>query len=522
MKFKYLGFPIIVTLIVALSAVSCSDVWDEHYNSEPLNKSNLNLYQYISADTTLSKFTRMLQITHYDSLLSQSQSYTVWAPTNASLAGVDLKDSVAVSNIVGNHITRFSYSTSILGSMSKILRMFDKKLLPFEKTATGFAFAGKTIIKPDLATKNGIVHIVGEYAPYTYSFWEYINNTPGLDSLKTYLNSMTVKTYDLTASFQDGVFVDSVFKSTNIILDKIAALNTEDSIYTAILPTNAAWSEAYARIAPYFKSTVAEGGAISQMKNARLTLVKDLFYRGKLINSYTALDTLKTTLGNKLADPTRLFIGAQKAELSNGFAYSTDKINIQPTESWFPEIRVEAEWASFAAGDLVNYTQYPMSSIGTGYAISGGYFMKAESQTNSSISKLYANFQIPRTLSAKYNIYCVFAPISILSPNDARSNKIRFYLSYVDATGKQITNAAIDANNLVTTPTKTAATFTTTPLVVQKMLVAKGVVFPFCNLLTTSKSTVMLKVENAATVGEAATFSRNLLIDCIILEPVLQ
>ncbi|MDD4970585.1 MAG: fasciclin domain-containing protein [Paludibacter sp.] len=522
MKFKKLSFPFIVTLIIALSAISCSDVWDEHYNSGPLNKSSLNLYQYISQDTSLTKFAEMLRVTGYDSILSQSQSFTVWAPTNKSLKMVNITDTALVNNIVKNHITRFSYSTSILVNAGKTLRMFDNKLLKFEKSGAGFTFGGKAIILSDQAMKNGIVHIIGEYAPYTLNFWEYIGQTPDLDSLSVYLKSLNIKTYDLEASFQDGVFVDSVKKTTNIVLDNLAALKTEDSIYTAILPNNTAWKEAYDRISPFFKSTIAEGGATKQMKTAKLVLVKDLFFRGRLANSFSMLDTLKSTNGIKLADPGRLFSGAQRSELSNGYGYVTNKINIEAKESWLSEIRVEAESAAFDASDLVNYTQNNMTALGTGYSVSRGRYLKAESKTQSSLSKLYVNFQIPFTLAAKYNIYCVFVPTSISNANDARTNKVKFYLSYVDATGKQITNAAIDATNTVTTPTKTPAIFTTTPFQVQKMLVANNVVFPFCNLINLPRATVALKIENAAGVSgpDLVSFNRNLLIDCIILEPV--
>jgi hypothetical protein len=370
--------------------------------------------------------------------------------------------------------------------------------------------------------QNGIVHILGEYAPYTFNFWEYIEQTPGLDSLNVYLNSLNLKTYDPVASFQDGVFVDSMFTKTNIILDYLAALKTEDSTYTAVLPNNTAWKEAYDRIAPYYKSTIAEGGDVKQMKTAKLIMVKDLFFRGRLTNSFSELDTLKSTNGIKFGNPGRLFAGAQRAELSNGYGYVTSKINIEAKESWLSDIRVEAESASFDATDLVNYSQNNMSAIGTGYSVSNNRYLKAESKTQSSLSKLSVNFQIPRTLATKYNIYCVFVPASITSPTDVRPNKVRFYLSYIDATGKQITNAAIDATNTVTTPTKTAAIFTSTPSVVQKMLVAKDVVFPFCNLINLPRTTVALKLENAAGVTglELLNFSRNLLIDCIILEPV--
>lgn len=522
MKLKYLGFPLIVTLIVALSTVSCSDVWDEHYNSEPLNKSSLNLYQYISADTALTKFTQMLRITHYDSILSQQQSYTVWAPTNTSLAGVDLTDSVAVYNIVENHITRFSYSTSILENMSKILRMFDKKLIPFEKVAIGFTFAGKKIIKPDLATKNGIVHILGEYAPYTYNFWEYINKAPGLDSLKTYLNSLTVKTYNPAASFQDGVFVDSVYKYTNMVLDSVAALNTEDSTYTAILPTNDAWNEAYSRISPYYKFLDSDGGVKNQKKYTKLRLVWDLFFRGKLTVPPSST-TLISTIGHDFIDPARLFSSTTTKELSNGTACIANKLMYTPTESWFDTLRVEAESAVFKTGDRYNYESSVYNAIGSNFMISGGRLLYLKDLSINSY-KPYATFEIPNNLSAKYNIYCVFVPSNFLVKDDVRPTKVKFYLSYMSAAGKQVTNAAIDANNQVTTPTKTAAIFTTTPLVVQKMLVAKNVSFSFCHFASVARSPVTLKVESAVefTTADKTLFNRNLLIDCIILEPVVQ
>jgi hypothetical protein len=523
MKFKQLSIPLVITLVLAFSAVSCSDVWDEHYNSQPLNKSNLNLYQYIANDSTLSVFAYMLRVTGYDSILSQSQSYTVWAPTNESLLmSVNIFDSVEVKRVVENHITRFSYSTNTLVNNAKLLRMFDNKLLQFDKGANGFTFGGKTIIKSDLAMKNGIIHVIQDYAPYVPNFWEYIEQTPELSELSTYLKSLNIKTYDPTASFQDKVFVDSVFKTTNIVLDYLAALKTEDSTYTAILPDNDAWDEAYNRISPYYHSTIAEGGAVTQKKYTQLTLVKDLFFRGRLNSTYAVADTLKSTNGNKFANPDRLFTGSQKKELSNGSGFVTSKLNIQANESWLHEIRLEAEYASFDATDLVNYTQTIMPTIGTGYVVSRGRYLKAESKTQSSLSTLFVNFQIPNTLAAKYNIYCVFVPASISSATDARANKVKFYLSYIDATGKQITNAAIDATNTVKTPTSTAAIFTSTPFVVQKMLVAKDVVFPYCNLVSTPRTTVALKVQNAAgTSGpELLNFNRNLLIDCIILEPV--
>lgn len=528
MKFKMLNFPFIVTLILALSAVSCSDVWDEHYNSEPLNKSSLNLYQYISKDSTLTKFAQMLRVTGYDSILSRSQSYTVWAPTNESLSQVNVLDLRIDSLIVKNHITRFSYSTSILASAGKMLRMFDDKLLQFNKTATGFTFGGKPIIKSDLAVKNGIVHIIGEYVPYTPNFLEFIEQHPGLDSLRTYINSLYTKTYDPTASFQDKVFVDSVFKSTNYLLNNIAALNVEDSIYTAILPNNAAWIDASNRIKTFYKFLDADGGVTAQMAYTKQRLVRNLFFRGNVVQPITA-DTLASTYRYlyyyssyiypyKFANPSRLFNTTDTTRLSNGLAYVTSKLMHKATESWFDTIRVEAENANFKTGDKINYDATINSSAGTNFKTSGGRYMYLKDASTSGLSAPFATFEIPNTLSGKYNIYCVLPPGNIAKPGDLRSVKVRFYLSYIGATGKQVINQQL---KLAGDP------YISVPNVVNKIKVAENFVFPYCNLqydaTKTYVPTVKLKVVTAVTfssVPETAAYIRDLLIDCIILEPV--
>ena len=170
-----------------------------------------------------------------------------------------------------------------------------------------------------------------------------------------------------------------------------------------------------------------------------------------------------------------------------------------------------------------------MTSIGTGFNISKGYYVRLDPTTSSSISKLFVMFPIPNTLSAKYDIYCVFVPTSIVDPTDVRPNKVKFYLSYVNSSGVQVTNATVDINHTVQLPSKVSAVFTTTPTSQpEEMLVVSGFQFPYANLvkrpdyISSLLPTVSLRVENASGVSstELAAFNRTLRIDCIILKPV--
>jgi len=526
MRLKYYGIPLFAILTITVLVASCTDDWDNHYATNAANKSKLNLYQYIQSQTELSTFTGMLKSTGYDSVLTKSQTYTVWAPNNQALANVDLTDTALVRKIVKNHITRFTHSSS--GVTNKVILMLDNKLIIFAKGATGFSFGGKTIVQSDVALANGILYVLSDYAPYKMNIWEFLNNTPGIDSVRSYIiNSLTINQIDTAASFKDGIFIGTVYKSTNKALSYLGKFKTEDSTYTAIIPDNAAWIEAYNRILPYYNTLAKDGGASTQMQNTKWTLIQDLFFRGKQ-SLPVVKDTLFSTYGHGFANPNRLFTGSQVTDLSNGLGYVTSQLQSNATDSWFKEIRVEAEDSRY--GRLTsNYSASTVSGIGTGFNISQRNYLRLDPSTTSSLSKLFVTFPIPNTLSAKYNIYCVFVPSSVVDTADHRPYQVQFFLSYTNNLGAPVVNATVDVNNTVQLPTKTSYTFTTTPSnQPQKMLVVSGFQFPFCNLvnridyISSLLANVTLKVQNAGTPANETLkkVDRTLRIDCIILEPV--
>ena len=520
MKIKYNQIPVLLALLFSVIFVSCKDEWNNHYYAVAANKSDSTMYNYIKSRSDLEVFAYMLQMTGYDTLLNKSQTFTVWAPKNESLLGVNILDTLAVRKIVENHITRFLHTTS--GLKSKTILTMNNKLLAFAKQGDLKTFGGKTIEQADIATLNGIVHVLEDYAPYKKNIWEFINETDGLDSLRTYLLSLDSLVFDEKASYKDEVLVDSIMKRTNLVLDNLAALDNEDSTYTAILPDNAAWTEAYNRIYPFFKTLPIEGGVKTQRKYTQLNLVKDLFFRGKL-NVPVSVDTLTSTNGNEFANPNRLFNNAQPAEMSNGTSYVTSQLNSTATESWFKERRIEAEWTVYDR-TTGNYAASTVTALGTIYPISNKYYITLTPTTSSGISKLFVKFPLPNTLSAKYNVYCVFVPTAIADTSDKRPYKVKFYLSYKDANGAQVTDKGVTLTNTLAASTSQIGTFTTNPSTMTKMLVLKDFQFPFSNLMYTEDTpiTVSLKVENAANPSgtDLVNFNRTVRIDCIILEPV--
>jgi len=519
MRLRNYGIPIFALLtFLTVLAVSCTDDWAKHYTTEPTSKSNLNLYQYIQAQAELSTFTKMLKIAGYDTILTTSQTFTVWAPTNQALGNVNLLDKDSVTKIVENHVARFSYPTTSISS--KKMLMLDNKLIVFANGVDGYTFAGLKIVQSDVATRNGIIHVLNDYLPYRMNIWEFLNNEKDLDSVRNYINSYSITSIDTAASFKNGYMIRKVYKTTNILLNYLGAINKEDSIYTVIWPNNTAWVEAYNRILPYYNTLSTDGGVAKQISNTKVTIIQDLFFRGVKSLPITT-DSLFSTNVNGFADPNRLFAGAQVTELSNGLSYVTDKLKYNATESWHQNIKVEAEYSFYSRLDSF-YTATLQSSIGTGFKISKGYYIKLTPLAGGVSS---TTFQIPNTLSAKYNIYCAFVPGSIEKSTDLKPYEVKFYLSYVDSNGKQVTNAPVDKNNVVLAPGKTGAVFTTTPTSqVQEMLVVSGFQFSYANLYKSIGyiPTVRLKVENAvgSSGSELIKFSKTPRIDYIILKPV--
>jgi hypothetical protein len=523
-----------VITLMSVVFTSCTDVWDAHYAQINSQKSTLNLYQYMQSQPNLSRFTQMLKIVGYDSVLSKPQTYTVWAPVNSALQGVSLTDTVSIAEIVKNHVSRFSNPTSNVDS--KQIYMISKKVIEFKRAGSGFTFGGIPLVSDssNVATDNGILHTISGYVPYVASIWEFIGKTPGLDSLKAYLYSQSLFKFDPIASVEIGTnanglsVYDSVITFSNPVLDKIGRIYLEDSTYTALLPTNTAWTKSYNQIKSYYKTLPADGGAAKQRLNAQMAMVNSLIFRNSIADPFS-IDSLISSTGNIFKKPGYLFTGSTKYTLSNGLAYTTDSIRIKASDSYQKSIKVEAENSAYGRA-AYNSSLVVYSSLGSAFkdSVSQAKYLYVEPTSTSDASPCSVWFPIPNTLSGKYNIYCVFVPPTIQQQNTAKKGKVRFYVSYINSsTGAKVDSALVsNAHTLYPTPPsdndKKSVFFTTNATTMTKLFVTQ-INFPYCNLFTkgdaTSKISVKLKVESAVLTAQSVTFYKNFRIDYVILEP---
>ena len=512
MKYKKLKdlVPLSV-LIIGLLVAACTKEWDDHYDESSFDLPDKTVTQYIKEQPDLSTFYIMLQQTGYDSILNASQAYTVWSPNNSALAGINLSDAELVKKTVQNHITRSRITTS--GIDNSFIRMLNNKYVSFSKDASGYTFGENNITSANQPAKNGLVHVIDGYAPYVFNLWEYLDKTNGIDSLRNYIYGESRKVFDAANSTEIGanedgqVIYDSVFVIWNPILDRLGSIDVEDSTYTAIMPDNNAWNEAYARIAPYYNFPNDAGSTKRQRDLTRFTIIQDMLYRGR-ITAPANLDSVTSTYGNVFLNPAEIFKGLDYEALSNGLAYVTDKMPFADTTSFFKPIKIEAEQTSGRSNTGSNI--FMRSSFGTEFTASGNYYILVDPTS----TEPAVEFSIPNTLSAKYNIYCVFMPAKIVDANNVIPAKAKFQLTYIRReSGSTFIKRITPVNNVtdVDAPTK---------------MFVDQFDFEFANVVDDDfgRIAVKLEVSSAVTPQEEQTgkFSRTMRIDCIILEPVLE
>jgi hypothetical protein len=502
---------LIQCLLASIIFIACTDkFWDEHYVADTSLVADKNLWESIEATPELSAFAALLKETGYDKILSQSQAYTVFAPNNNALAGFDKTGVDVKTELVENHIARFVITAS--GDGQDNIYMLNRKLISFSRQGSDYSFGSAVYSGKDLVASNGVVHILSGYEAYFPNIYELLAKRADLDSLHKYVYSFNrIEFYEeasVPGSVVDGqlTYLDSVFVNSNELLRRLGYINREDSSYTLLAPNNAAWIEGYERIKKDFVYYNASAGTADslQQANTSFALVQDLFFNNNI--QLSPADSLVSTSWHTFYNPQELLENLEPINTSNGSVYITDLLKIKPYQSWLQPITVEAERVLGRESTLSNLDARRV--VSTDFAVSGGRYLQVMPSTASGNPTV--TFEIPNTLSSTYNIYCVFVTPLAANPNAVglKANKVFYRLNYIDGTG---------AAKISQYPESGA--FETNPNVMDTMLVVQDFKFPVANY-GEETATVKLQILSRVASNETATFSRELLLDCILLEPV--
>ncbi|MBC8053914.1 MAG: fasciclin domain-containing protein [Sphingobacteriaceae bacterium] len=332
-----------ILLLLMCTAVlfsSCEKKWDEHTEVKDANFTT-QLLDQINKNPDLSKFAEYLKQTHYDDTLRSSKSYTVWAPTNQALAAVnpDLIDSDAkLLRFVENHIANQTFLTTAVGSQPLRIKTLNDKTVAFTATSVD----GSPIISKDLYLADGVLHVISAAITPKQSAWEYLMSTNTIQ--KQVLSSLTTMVFDPQRA--EVLNIDPLtgkpnykpgtgFYSVNKFLDRDdfsaqsgreADISHEDSTFTYIVLTDAAFTAERSKLSKYFKVTGTDQVSIDTTNNLTdFNIIKDLAFKGILDKENFPANVLS------VGDSVRFHLDknavVETHQVSNGVVYVMSSIN---------------------------------------------------------------------------------------------------------------------------------------------------------------------------------------------------
>lgn len=521
----------IFILLAASAMSSCSD-WNDHYEDVQGAGSGQTIMQMLESDSQTTTFAKLVREAGYGDMLSSSQSFTVFAPTNDALSGFSSEDRTELERMVTNHIARYTYPSSTPAENG--VRMIDGKIYYFDNSGS---FAGSSISASNGRADNGLIHKIQARIPYVLNLYEYIRSNANTSELYEFIKKFDNTVIDTENSVEIGIddagrpVYDTVWVEYNRLLDDevygLGSIATEDSAYTMLIPDNAAWQQAYDRIAPSFVNYNTDEKKADSIKDirTRLAIFSDLIYREAPADP-AAADTLVSTSGSVIHSPEHLFGAATLQKVSNGSAYVVSLLNYDNTETWNKEIVVEGETQNgreYNNSTTVLYTRnVTEESKITG--VSGDRYIEVSpmSQTNPSVT-----IDIPNVLAGTYNVYAEFLPPTVEGEVDSPdSTYISFIISYGDNKGKtsQKSNKKKGEANLTSGTEKV------------KMLAFENLTFPVSDYTdrlwlmdedndeSTVTTVTKLNISTNVTNSELSSkkFGRTFRLDRIILEPIKQ
>ena len=562
--------------LVALTFMACSDTWEDHFDKQSEGMNDASLWQAISQNSNLSNFAKVVQACGYDKALNSSQVFTVFAPTNdhfsaqeadeliaaynAEKGKVNEDDNTIIKEFIQNHVAMYNHSIS--ESSKDSLTMMNGK-----KTVLSTSLFGvNSILTTNQHYKNGVLFTIDGKAQYFPTVFEYLRKDADLDSVRSFFynehfyRKEFMPERSVPGGLENGktVYLDSVFVQQNDLFNYSfldADLNTEDSTYWMVVPTNKEWKRLIEEYQPYFNydDQVRFRDSLTYTNPRLAIMLGTAFSRTLNTDAHltdSALSTLaveryesrKYTFGDnnlhyyqfggrsnvntqKPFGSEGIFNGTENIECSNGQVMKSDNWKINKLNTFYQWIIVEAEEQGsiqeVSKSENNNKELEPDISAVTRRVMNNNRFYgkiwddafiefePIKATVNHSVL-----FNIKNVLSnIGYDIYLVTAPALANDSNATEvqrlPTKLKCTINYHNQQGES--EKEVLQNGITTTPDE-----------VNYLLLAEDYKFPCSSWgLTETDSQITLLVETAVSPREQSIkkYTRTMMIDCIMLVP---
>lgn len=542
--------PAAVLFALALCG-ACADTWDNHYGDGgtgmPMGGS---LWETLEADGNLTHFTRVVKECGYDVVLDGTQTYTVFAPTDSRFTshmadsvielykkynGGNMRrdDNPAIRQFLQNHIALYKKPVSTLTQDTLVMMNGKYQML------TADAVGSEKLLSTNTLCGNGMLFTVSAPLDYNPNVFEYLGIDSELDSVYNFLSAYNIYEFQPEKSVAGGivdgktVYLDSVVELRNSLLNTLGLINSEDSSYWMLAPTNQIWEEKLAEYEPYFNySNVVKNRDSLQFVNTRLAVIGGAIFNRSENPDEAFRDSACSTQAQSYemrkymqADPYYIFYrpfdaggifdGTEDVVCSNGHVRKASDYRIDKYNTFLQTVKVEAEYSS--SQDTVLNAETPLtvrtvSESNPFYGkVSGNAYVDVEPKAELAPDKYpQLTLSVPGLVSnVGYDIYVVFAPVLATDPLASEYNRLPNYfsaaVSYVLQSGAW------------SRPFQGPAKATQRD-VVDTVLVASNRVFPVSSM-GMSQAQVKLNIISRVTASQTSLYSRTMHIDCVLFVP---
>ncbi|QKJ29762.1 fasciclin domain-containing protein [Mucilaginibacter mali] len=343
---KYFLMVLAATLMLTSA---CKKQWSQR-DAVVDQQLNINLMQQIQANGNLSVFAGYLTKIGFDKVLSASKTYTVFAPSNAALANIDpaiVADTAKLHVFVANHIANQTYLTTSVQTSLRVRNLNGKNV-----TLTPTTVEDANITSANQYVSNGVVNVIDKMLTPRLNISQFVRSLTTVGALQrdyvirqdsTFIDTSKATVASINPTTGKPVLVPNTGVVTiNKYFNKVANLANEDSTYTYIVLTDAAYTAERNKVSKYFATS-----SVDTTMNilAGFNVLKDVAIRG----TYTLANMPATlTSVNGVPVPFDKTAVVQTYNASNGIVYVMSAVNFNVSDKITP-ITIQGEQPSFYA-----------------------------------------------------------------------------------------------------------------------------------------------------------------------------
>ena len=295
---KNLLYNKVIGLAVAtLTFVSCTDTWDDHYESLGGGENGVHegtIWSAIKSNPNMTNFARVIEGCDYVDRLNGSQVFTVFAPTDNDFTSAEAEALIAeykaqaetvlpenntvIKEFIQNHMALYNHSFTNMHIDTLVLMNGKYAVVNPDTTINGVKMTDVNQLY-----SNGVLFTMDKKLAFEPNVFEAFRKDQDYDSIYSFLynSHYYYKVFQPSQSVAGSIvngktqYLDSVFTQRNELYSYVGLINSEDSDYIMVAPTNAVWKQLIDEYQTYFdypeKLTDRDSMAYTQ---ARLAIVE--------------------------------------------------------------------------------------------------------------------------------------------------------------------------------------------------------------------------------------------------------